>query len=297
LAPTATSTGIPTGFPKAITPDTAALPVPDDTLEIQIGFLYGFNYGFLVMTPKAAAQILTTLPNLLSYQGGFDPAKVMVRRLVPYDTQDVLGYVTTIAVVTYPKSLVDQLRMDMHIPTAPLWQNPNRLAYNMSLEINTAIDIMLGSTLEWGASGTNGGASTSTSGPNDLFPGDGGGSEQSSAQKGMTAGIAVGAVFISAAYGGAMFIIARRYKKKKQSHHRTSSVATPSAMRYTGSPALMGGAILNRDLPSTYGGVAGGRESHGSHGSHGSGRTGTQNSGRTAYISAPVAAENSLGWN
>jgi len=274
-------------------------------MEIQIAFLYGFNYGFLVMTPKAAAQILTKLPSLLSYQGGFEPAKVGVRRLVPYDTQDALGYVTSLAVVTYPQSLVDQLRMDMHIPTAPLWQNPRALEFNMSLEINTAIDITLGSTLEWGPSGSNGGAATPSNGPNDVFNGDNG-SEQSSAQKGMTAGIAVGAVFISAAYGGAMFVIARRYKKKKQSHHRTSSMATPSAMRHTGSPALMGGALLSRDFTSTYGGVggvAGGRESHGSHGTqgshgtHGSGRTGTQNSGRTAYISAPVAAENSLGWN
>jgi hypothetical protein len=58
---------------------------------------------------------------------------------------------------------------------------------------------------------------------------------------------------------------------------------------------------LSRDFDSY--GVAGGRNSHGSNGSgstNGSGRTGRSggdNSARTAYISAPVAAENSLGWN
>jgi hypothetical protein len=266
------------------------MPVPDDTVEIQIAFLYGLNYGFVAITPKAAAQVLKTLPELLSYQGGFDQSKVVVRRLVPYDTTQPLGYVTMLAIATYPKWNVDALRMDMHIPTAPLWNNPNALAFNMSMEINTSIDILLGSTLEWTPNGVGGG-STSTPGPNDVFSGGEGGSDQSPAQKGMTAGIAVGAVFISAAYGGAMFIIARRYKKKKQSHHRSSSVTNPSTMRQTGSPALMGGALLSRDFTSSYGGVAGGRDSQGS------GRSGGNNSGRTAYISAPVAAENSLGWN
>ncbi|CRK36470.1 hypothetical protein BN1708_007069 [Verticillium longisporum] len=88
-----------------------------------------------------------------------------------------------------------------------------------------------------------------------------------------------------------MFLIARRYKRKKQAHRRASSISgTSSDMRYTGtgSPAMMGGALMSRDF-SNYGGVAGGRDSHGS------GQTG--NSGRTAKISAPVAAENSLGWN
>jgi hypothetical protein len=56
-----------------------------------------------------------------------------------------------------------------------------------------------------------------------------------------------------------------------------------------GSPALMGGALLSRDFTSSpYGAVQ--RESHGSGRSMG-------NSGRTQFISAPVAAENSLGWN
>lgn len=269
---------------------------PENTTSIQIAFTYGLNYAFVAVTPKAAAQVLSVLPSLLSYQGGFEENMTVVERLVPYDTTEQLGYVTMLAICTYPTSLVNQLRLDMHIPTAAIWQNPDPLAYNMSLEINTAIDILMGSTLDYTPSDTSDGSSaTSTDGSNDAFS-NANGSGQSSSQRGTTAGIAVGAVFVSAAYGTAMFVIARRYKRKKQSlHQRSSSVGTPSEMRQTGSPALMGGALLSRDFTSTYGGVAsaapGGRDSHGS------GRSNMNNSARTAYISAPVAAENSLGWN
>jgi hypothetical protein len=62
----------------------------------------------------------------------------------------------------------------------------------------------------------------------------------------------------------------------------------------------MGGALLSRDFTAThnngnggnYGGVGGNMRD-----SQGSGRSGMNNSARTAFISAPVAAENSLGWN
>lgn len=294
LAPT-TATGLPTGLPKAITPDTSNNPAPEDTTEIQIGFGYGLNYAFVAVTPKAAAQVLKILPELLAYQGGFDQSKSVVQRLVPYDTTAQLGYVTMLAICTYPTSLVEQLRMDMHIPTAALWNDPDQLAYNMSQEINPAIDILLGSTLDYSATGTAGGsAASSTAGSNDLFNNNNS-SDQTASQRGVTAGIAVGAIFVSAAYGGAMFIIARRYKRKKQSiHRRSNSLTNPSEMRQTGSPALMGGALLSRDFTSTYGAVAGGAA--GGRDSHGSGRSNT-NSARTAFISAPVAAENSLGWN
>ncbi len=261
----------------------------------------------MAVTPKAAAQVLKILPELLSYQGGFDQSKSIVQRLVPYDTTEQLGYVTMLAICTYPTTLVDQLRMDMRIPTAAIWNDPDPLAYNMSQEINPGIDILLGSTLDYAATGTGGGSSaSSTANPNDPFGNnDNNSADQTPSQRGMTVGIAVGAVVVSAAYGGAMFIIARRYKRKKQSvHRRSDSLATPSEMRQTGSPALMGGALLSRDFTSTYGGVAGtvdgGANSGGRNSgrnSQGSGRSNMNNSARTAYISAPVAAENSLGWN
>ncbi|KAF5138837.1 hypothetical protein E5D57_002623 [Metarhizium anisopliae] len=85
-------------------------------------------------------------------------------------------------------------------------------------------------------------------------------------------------------------IYQNRDPRKRQGHRRASSIVSGQGspeMRYNdnGSPALMGGALLSRD-GSTYGGT-GGRDSHASGG----------HSGRTANISAPVATENSLGWN
>ena len=293
LAPTS-AVNLPTALPKAITPESADNPPPEDTTLIQIGFGFGMNYPFVVSNAKAAAQIFQLLPTALSYAGGFPVEKVQMRKLIPLNTQQSLGYVTTLAIVTYPSSMVEALRMDVKIPSSPLYSNDEQLVYNLTQQINSAIDIILGSYPEDGAapSADGGPAATSTStANNDPFDnGDGDSSNSSSGQRGATAGIAMGVVGVAAAYGAAMFIIARRYKRKKQAHRRASSISDSSGMRTAGSPPLMGGALLSRDF-SSYGGVAGGRDSHGS------GRSGMNNSARTAYISAPVAAENSLGWN
>lgn len=297
LAPTSAVT-LPTALPKAITPDTGNDPPPDDTTLIQIGFGFGMNYPFVVSNAKAAAQIFQLLPQALSYAGGFPVEKVQMRKLIPLNTQQSLGYVTTLAIITYPSNMVEALRMDVKIPSSPLYNSPEQLVYNLTQQINSAIDIILGSYPEDGAApGTGDGESsvTSTSVPNaDPFDnGDDSSDSTSSSQKGATAGIALGVVGVAAAYGAAMFVIARRYKRKKQAHRRASSISDSSGMRTVGSPALMGGALLSRDF-SSYGGVAGGRDSQGS--GTGSGRSGG-NSARTAVISAPMAAENSLGWN
>lgn len=256
------------------------------------------NYPFIVSNSKAAAQIFQLLPTALSYAGGFPVEKVQMRKLIPLNTQQSLGYVTTLAIVTYPSNMVEALRMDVKIPSSPLYNHPEQLVYNLTQQINSAIDIILGSYPEDGAapgSGDGESSSSSTSVPNsDPFDNDNDdSSESSSSQKGATAGIAFGVVGVAAAYGAAMFVIARRYKRKKQAHRRASSISDSSGMRTVGSPALMGGALLSRDF-SSYGGVSGGVA--GGRDSQGSGRSGG-NSARTAVISAPMAAENSLGWN
>jgi len=87
-----------------------------------------------------------------------------------------------------------------------------------------------------------------------------------------------------------MFLIARRYKKRKQSHRRSSSIMSPTQMRQSGSPALMGGAFMSGGRVSPGGTVTNDRNSRGSGRSAG-------NSARTQQISAPMMAENSLGWN
>lgn len=220
---------------------------------------------------------------------------VQMRRLVPLDTQDVYGFVTTLAVVTYPTDLVSTLALDIKLPNARLYQDPNILIYNISQQINSAIGIYLGDdaggSTSSGSSGSSSGSGSSSSSGNggDVFQNTSGDSSSSGTQA-KVAGIAVGAAALAGAYGGLMFFIARKYKRRQMARTRSSSLSNADSMRQTGSPALMGGALMSQDF-SNYGAVSGGgRDSHGSGRSNG-------NSGRTAFISAPVAAENSLGWN
>jgi hypothetical protein len=300
LAPT-TATGIPSAYPKAITPaDAGNQPQPPDTTLIQIGLLEGYNYPFVVANTKAAAQIFQVLPDALGYAVGEDLSKIQMRKLIPLDTGASMGFITTLAIVSFPNNLVESLRVYVKAPNSPLYNNPDALTYNFTKQINPAIDITIGSYVDevagGGSSGLPGGGGSGSG--NDPFNNPET-EAKTPAQSGTTAAIIGSSVFVAAAYGAVMFVIARRYKKKKQAHRRASSISNNSSeMRQTPSPALMGGALLSRDFTG-YGGVtngsggavAGGRDSHGS------GRSGMNNSARTQYISAPVAAENSLGWN
>jgi hypothetical protein len=276
---------------------------PEDTKLIQIGFREGYNWPFVVANDRAAAQIFTLLPRALAEAAGFDISKAVVKKLVWMDTQKSLGYITTAAHVTYPISMVNALSIDIKLPNSALYNNDDQLVYNFTQLINPAIPIEVGEYPDGvggGSGGGSGGGGNSAGGGSNSDPfgtsGDSNSGGQSSSQRGTTAGIVSGAVAVAAAYGVVMFVVARRYKRKKQAHRRASSISNsnPSDMSEVGrgSPALMGGALLSRDFTSSYGATApGGRDSHGS------GRSGMGNSGRTQFISAPVAAENSLGWN
>ncbi|KAK3991288.1 hypothetical protein QBC44DRAFT_237210, partial [Cladorrhinum sp. PSN332] len=294
-----TTAAIPSTLPKAITPDTADVPTPDDTILIQIGFHEGYNYPFMVQNAQAAAQVFKYLPQALTdgADKAFDQSKVIVRRLVPLNTQSSLGFLTTCAIVTYPRSMLSKLEIEIKIPQSLLYNSPIPIISNLTAQINPAIPLELGAMPE-GLGGDSGGSGPGGSGNSNSDPfnnqnGNGG----SGSQKGTTAGIVTGAVFVAAAYGVVMFVIARRYKRKKQQHRRASSITSPHDMQESGraghSPALMGGALLSRDFTGSYGATAG--TTSGGRNSHGSGRSGASNSGR--LISAPVAAENSLGWN
>jgi hypothetical protein len=293
--PSATATTLPPNIPKKIvqSDENDNKPLPEGTVEVQVGFLFPLNYMFVSKNTDAAAQIFKLLPRALTDAAGLDAGKINITKLIPYDSRDRWGYVTTIARFAYPESLAQRLQMDISSPNSPIYTNENNLIRNLTAIINPKIGIF-GDGLDGGSSNANGeDGGPGHPRPNDAFD-NGNSDQQSSSQRATTAGIAVGAVGLSVMYGAAMFIVARRYKRKRQ-HQRASSLGgsdVSSEMRFTdrGSPALMGGALMSRDF-SNYGGVAGGRDSHGS------GRSGQGASVRTAGISGPVAAENSLGWN
>jgi len=215
-----------------------------------------------------------------------------MQSLLPLDTSAALGFVTTVAWALIPDNMLSTIALDLHIPTAPIYSNSDPSVYQLMNYIDPAIPLVPGNSLSGaGASGTgSGAAATSTAGGNSgVFNTEA--QNTSSSTKSTAAGIGVGVVGAAAAYGAAMFFIARRYKRKKQAHRRSSSIMSHSEMRQSGSPALLsGGNAFMVGARNSAGGTNHDRNSRGSGGSNG-------NSARTQQISAPMMAENSLGWN
>jgi hypothetical protein len=263
--------------------------VPEDSTLIQVGFNYSLNYEFVVANSNSSAQIFMYLPMGLAYGLSIKQEQVTMQGLYPYNTQNTLGFITTLANAWIPSNMVDTLQQSLHQSLSPLYSDPDPSVNQLMQYINPTIPLIPGGSIVGTAAASGTGASTSAT------PVEGGGgvfntdSQNTSAStKSTTAAIAVGAVGVSAAYGAAMFFIARRYKKRRSLHRRSSSIVSPSQMRFTGSPALMGGVVMSggRGTP----GLQNSRESRGSGRSAG-------NSARTVEISAPMMAENSLGWN
>jgi len=264
--------------------------VPEDSTLIQVGFNYSLNYAFVVANSNSSAQIFMYLPMGLAYGLSIKEEQITMRSLNPYDTQNTLGFITTLATAYIPSNMVDTLQQSLHQALSALYENPDPSVYQLMQYINPTIPLIPGGAIIGGTAGASGtGAATSATavaGGGGVFNTDSQNSSPST--KTAAAAAAVGAISAAAAYGAAMFFIARRYKKRRSLHRRSSSIMSPSQMRFTGSPALMGGAVMSggRGTP----GLQNGRESRGSGRSAG-------NSARTVEISAPMMAENSLGWN
>ncbi|KAF4512761.1 hypothetical protein G6O67_000105 [Ophiocordyceps sinensis] len=317
--PTTASTPqpFPTWIPKYFTPNNTDQPPLDNAQNITIGFQDVVSADYPddnETTVQFFKSILWALPPILSLSfNSTITDRIRVSRVEVCNDHPMRN---AIALVSFPNdnSMIDKLQMDVGLVSSPINQADDLLIKNAKdspTEMAKALEMMevikkidhsfdirskhcrgRGSepgTTPGGGDGPRGSGQPRTDTFGDPIPKDKP-TPQSSA---ITGSIVVGAVGFSVMYGAAMFIIARRYKRKKQSHGRSNSVANSqnsSEMGYTGgaSPALMGGGLVSREYIN-YG--AGGRDSRGS------GRSGMGNSGRTANISAPVAAENSLGWN
>ncbi|OBT65858.1 hypothetical protein VE03_05492 [Pseudogymnoascus sp. 23342-1-I1] len=297
--------GIPTTLPQVVAPLTGVPTAKVGYTLIQVGFTYALNYEFVVANSMSSAQIFTYLPKGIAYGLEIPETDVIMHSLQPYDTSRSLNYITTLALAYIPTKVVSNLGIMIHVPVSRLYKNPSEPVAVIMSSINPSIPITVGSGLDGTdpAATTGGDGSSPTSGGKDSTSGNGGlfdsntQDNQSASAKGMTAGIATGAVAAAAAYGAAMFFIARRYKKRKLSHRRARSLMNPGEMMEAtgGSPALPGGAYMSGGRQSTGSGESGSGAS-GDRQSRGSGRS-AGNSARTAQISGPMMAENSLGWN
>ena len=237
----------------------------------------------------------------VSYGLDIDQSNVTMQTLRALDTTKDLHYTTTLALAYIPSALVDKLSLDLHTKADKIYRHHDPPVRRVMSMINPAFPIRASDELGGSATSPVGGSPSST---NSGFPNEGapigGGMDGSQPVKPVSVGIALGVACGAAAYGAAMFYVARRYKNRRLSHGRSPSMFTsPNASR-VGSPqdylaggagtALMSGAHDDggRSVSPANGLADYGRDSRGS------GRSGS--SGRQ-QISAPVMAENSLGWN
>ena len=282
-------TGLPTGVPLVLYPPTGPVKRPDNTDLIQIGFLYPLNYDFVRMHQESQKQIFTFLPRCIAYGLDIELENVTMQTLRAWDTTEDLHYITTLALAWIPSHLVDTLAVAIHTPPDKFYNNPNPSVRTLSTMINSAIPIRADNETSGGTAtvGSTPPDSTDTAGAAPV----GGNIGNSSPVKASSVGIGVGVVCGAAAYGAAMFFVARRYKKRRQSHMRSPSMFSSPVMSHAGPDPAAGAALMS--------GAMGGERSVSPYydraDSRGSGRSGGS-SGRQ-QISAPVMAENSLGWN
>jgi hypothetical protein len=251
--------------------------------------MYGLNYEFVVKSSTAVAQIFTYLP--MGVSGGLNiPKREMVMQyLQPYNTLPTAGYITTLAMAYIPSEQLDQLSVDILNPKSSLYNEGDASVKTLMSMIDPTVPLLAGSQLNSGGTPINS-AGSSTSSGNSGEGGAPGSSDTGSTSpvRPSSVGIAVGAVCGAAVYGAAMFLVARRYKKRKAAHQRSSSVASGGVRRPAETSNLMSGARHSYGSRFPNG--------RGSRNSDRSDESGSSRSGRT-YISPPVMAENSLGWN
>ncbi|KAK4498985.1 hypothetical protein PRZ48_009496 [Zasmidium cellare] len=306
------STGLPTYMPRLIQPPGGMPQAPANTTLIQVGFNYGLNFPFVVSTENSASQIFAYLPQGIAYTLGLDSQHVKMNALMPFDTTKTMNYITTLAQAYIPANMVDQLQLDLHTPLSAAYKNPDESVRMLMSMINPAIPVLPGANMD---DGTETSASYNPQATSSGKHGDGapigGDSGSSQSVKSSSVGIGLGACAGAALYAAAMVYVARRYRKKRQSHKRAPSLQTPGEMSQR-SPATLSGGGMGGYFMSGANGIRGsgttrgtGAGARGSGSGSGSGGRGSRNSAgssngrsvREQGISAPVMAENSLGWN
>jgi hypothetical protein len=267
-------------------------PRPKNTTLIQIGFNYGLNYPFVVGSSIAVAQIFEYLPEGVSHGIDIKTDDVVMQYLQPYNTLGTLGYIITLAMAYIPDDMVSPLQLSMMNPNSALYNHPSASVKTLMGMIDPSIPVLAGQSPNGGSPLNGDGENPSGTDENSEGAPMGSDADSSGPVRPSSVGVGLGVVAGAVVYGAAMFLVARRYKKRQSAHQRSSSMIDSGEPRYAGE----GSALMTGGRGSAgYGGYRSatppgeqGRDSRNS------GRTG--GSGRT-YISPPVMAENSLGWN
>lgn len=282
-------TGIPTNFPKVITPAEGMPRPPLDYVLVRLGYLHEFNYKFVVEHPVAVAQIFDFLPKGLSYALGVPLADVIMLNLQPYDTTKNKGWITTLAYVYIPSDMADKLELMRHTPASDFFRSPEEPVQQMMKLLDASIPLRAGGNSDSTSYADNGGAWSAPGGSSGVSADNGDGApmgsvpSDSSTVSGKTIGLSAGIVAGAAVYGAAMFLVARRYRQKRNGRQsRSNSINRSVSPGSNPASGLMGtGAAVMHGAKSPF-------DKRGS---------GGRVSARTQQISAPMMAENSLGWN
>ena len=281
---------LPSDVPQILYQNGGPGSQPPNTRLINIAFRYPLNYLFVYNHTISQQQIFHYIPLGICYGLEIEIAQITMQSLRAWNTYEDLGYVTTLALAWIPEGLVDNLALLVETSVSRFYNNPdNSTAFLLSM-INNAIPIT-GSNSTDGVSTPFGNIPTDTSSAKNVGAPIGGDIGNSEHVRASSVGIGVGVACGAAAYGAAMFFVARRYKKRRQSHLRSPSMFSSPVMSHAGpdagaGAALMSGAMGERSASPYY-------DNDGRAGSRGSGRSGSSRH----QISAPVMAENSLGWN
>ena len=267
---------------------------PENSTLIQVGFDFGLHYPFVVSQQESASQIFAYLPEGISYGLGISKSDVVMNALLPYDTSQTLGYITTLAQAYVPAELVTQLQLDLHVSNSLMYENTDDTVHTLMAMINPTIPILPGAAMDGiAAASIQNAAATASSSAGDGAPL---GSDSGSTKKvsSTSVGIGVSAVAGAAVYAAAMVYVARRYRQKRKGHQRASSVPTAGRMSQ-----VSGGGMGGFFMSGGNGGRGSNRASAAGSGGRYSRASGGSSNGRSVReqgISAPIMSENSLGW-
>jgi hypothetical protein len=272
---------IPTELPQVIAPAGGIPQPPQNSTLIQLGFNGELRYTFVATTPESASQIFLYVPVGLEYALQIPPSQVTMQSIRPYDTTKKNGYVTTLALAFIPSEMVDALNLQLHSHFSRLYEQQDASARTLMSFLDSTIPLIASQGLVSPSSSGPGNIASSgnpnSGGYNDggTDGGDGGASNATTNVRPATVGIAMTVVCGAMMYGAGMFYVARRYRNRRQLHQRSRSLSDDRLSERPGTESVF------RTLSP-----------HGGRNSRHSGR-----SNRTQMISAPVTAENSLGWN
>ena len=289
--------GIPTTLPQIIAPPNSGgvLPSqPPNTTLVQFAFTRPLNYPFVISHGPAIQEIFTYLPVGIAYGLSIENSGVTMQSLQPFDTTATQGFITTLAFAYIPSDMVNLMSLQLTNPASRFhhYDPESSQVFQLITYINTAFPLMAGGNLPGGPGSSVPGApgSTQSAMVNVVDPLNNG--QGSSSVNPTSIGIGFAVVGGAALYGAAMFFVARRYRKRRSVHGRSPSIIDTSSMAQShgemvtgaGAALMSGGRGLSGDHDTAYYGTSG-RSSRGS------------GSSRGRDISAPVMAENSLGWN